>query len=214
VFVVGRNDNADWLVRAYHPRTGTLLWEQTYHLADAALPDVFDAAFQVATDGRRLVVAGYGSHGPDVVSRESRDWVVNTYDAKTGELLWSDVLDLAGRLDEAVGGVTFHRGQIFAYGVVTGVAGGSDLLIRAYDPRSGQVLWQDQVNKSEFDEWPAGIWLKSLAADYGRVTIVGASVIRHSDGRRNYDWIVRTYDAGGGEDDDGDEDDKEDDGND
>src|SRR5262245_27538192 len=114
LFAVGTT-NDDWRVRAYDPQSGRMLWEATYSLA-GSIPEVFDVAFEAAVDEQRVVVAGYGSHpGPNGVSR---DWVVRAYDAKTGGVLWTDELDFAGRLDEAVGGVAIDAVQVFAYGLV------------------------------------------------------------------------------------------------
>jgi len=200
VFVVGQDNNGDWLVRAYHPRTGAVLWTQTFHLAQAGLARIPDVAFQVATEGEHVVVAGYGSHVP-VPPRRSvlneRDWVVNTYDARAGTLLWSDVLDVAHFPDEAVGGVAIHGGQAFAYGLVTRapfVSAARDLLVRAYDLKSGQLLWQDQVDKGGF-EIPWGTWFRGLAVDDGRLTILGSTLFSLPDHSLTSDWIVRTYDT-------------------
>jgi hypothetical protein len=122
---------------------------------------------------------------------------VNAYDAKDGTLLWSDVLDFAGGFDEAVGSVAFHNGQVFAHGVVA-TATSLDLLIRAYDPATGQVLWQDQTDVENGNEFPPGLWRTGLAADHGRATIVGSTRHQRPDGTFDLDWVVRTYDAGDG----------------
>jgi outer membrane protein assembly factor BamB len=121
--------------------------------------------------------------------------VVNAYDTWTGKLLWSDVLDLAGGFDEVAGGIAFQSGQVFAYGFVVSERGDLDVLLRAYDARTGALLWQDQVDKAQRTEFFASFWFKSLAADRGRVTIAASSAILHPDDRIDSDWIVRTYDA-------------------
>jgi glucose dehydrogenase len=187
VFAVGELDH-DWLVRAYRPRSGKLLWERTFALTEE--PAVFDVAWQVATDGKHVVVAGYGSHADSFVAR---DWVVNAYDAKSGRTLWSDVEDNGG-VDEAVGGVAIHDGQAFVSGAVVNASGGLDVQIRAYDVRSGRVRWEDQVAVASF---PPGIWYRGLAVQRDRVTIVGWAQMADdpsipADG---LDTIVRTYDA-------------------
>lgn len=198
VFVVGKDNRGDGLVRAYQPRTGAMLWTQAFSLAPAGLEGIPDIAFQVATQGARVVVAGYGSRVPvppagDV--QNERDWVVNTYDARSGTLLWSDVHDVGRFPDEAVGGIAIQGGQAFAYGLVTRapfVSAARDLLLRAYDLDSGRVLWQDEVDKGGF-EIPWGTWFSGLAVDKGRMTILGSTRFSLPDRSLTSDWIVRTY---------------------
>jgi len=150
-----------------------------------SLPGIFDYAWQIATDGHLVVVAGYGTR-----PWSRRDWVVNAYDAGDGILLWSDILDSAGGFDEAVGGVAFQGGQVFVHGVVDSGSANLDLLIRAYEASSGRVLWQDHVDKDGGLEFPPGLWQVGLAADRSRVAIVGSTF-----GPDGWDWVVRTYDA-------------------
>jgi hypothetical protein len=139
-----------------------------------------------------------------VSGARERDWVVNTYNAKTGDLLWSDVLDLAGALDEAVGGVAIFGRQVYVLGVVTrapaSALASQDMLVRAYDSKTGRLLWQDEVDKGG-SEFPWGTWFKGIAAESGRLTIVGTSVFRLPDRSLSADWIVRTYDGLGADDD-------------
>jgi outer membrane protein assembly factor BamB len=193
VFAIG-GVNHDWMVRAYHAHTGKVLWEKTYSLAGSGLRDVFDYPLQVATEGTRVVVAGYGSHPSD--NDLLRDWVVNAYDANDGELRWTDVLDPIGRIDEAGAGVIFEKGLVFVHGFVAASirpdsVSNDDMLIRAYDPGSGRLVWEDQIDKENDLELPA-IW-PGLAADRGRVTIVGSTVHPLPDGSIESDWVVRTY---------------------
>ena len=181
LFAVGFRQD-DWVVRSYNTRNGQLLWEQTYRLemGDAA---PFDGAWFVATDEKHVVAAGYGSHaGPNFFSRA---WVVNTYDLKTGTLLWSDVYDTSAA-DEAVGGLAINKGQVFAYGLAS--PQGQRMFLRAYGIEDGRVLWEDA---SDAPGSPWGVQVIGLAEDQGLVTIVGS--IR---GVNSSYWYVGTYDSG------------------
>jgi len=189
LFAVGfRKD--DWLVRSYDGRDGRVHWEQTYHLEPDSVPGVFDGAWLVATDARRVVVAGYGSHNG--VNFVSRDWVVNAYDQKTGALLWSDVYDAAGSADEAVGGIAIDHGQVFVYGLAT--PDSEEMFLRVYDISDGRILWEDGLNRGpSFFSFPWGVGLLGLAEDNGKVSIAGLGTVLPNE---NYNWIVRTYAAG------------------
>jgi hypothetical protein len=188
-YAVGTVDD-NWLVRAYHAATGTVLWSRTFSLISPGA-GFSDVPFQVATDGERVVVGGYGTtRGRGFYAL---DWVVNSYDAKTGRLLWSDVLNYGGKGDEAVGGIAIHEGQAFVSGGIMRSTGHLDVLLRVYDLAHGGVLWEDDIQELEF---PPGIWYRGLALDDGRVTVVGWSVTGfRDDGGFELDTTLRTYDA-------------------
>ena len=73
----------DFLVRAYEPGTGSVLWEDR---VDSGF-DIDDAAWAVTTDANRVFVAG--------TSSTSSEWIsvfVRAYDAASGTLLWATQL--------------------------------------------------------------------------------------------------------------------------
>ena len=68
-----------------------------------------------------------------------------------------------------------------------------DMFLRAYRAGTGEVLWEDVVDKSGLGDGPSSY--AGLALDESRVTIVGSSRVHRSNGTSDVDWIVRTYDA-------------------
>ena len=161
------------LFRAYDARTGTLRWQDTIADAQAsyeggriALAD--DRLFAVVSTTRPIVATGL-------------DWVVRAYDAVTGEVLWQDDHD-EGRVDEA-GDVAVADGRVLVAGVITGPGGSESFAVRAYDPASGELLWQHQEPEHGND-----VARSVLGAD-GRV-FVGGSASTH--------WLVQALDASSG----------------
>ena len=178
--------NCDYSVRAYEAKTGHLLWEDQVDKAEG-----FDLALAVAVRGGRVFAAGWvdadGSCIP-LAEAGNCDFFVRAYEAKTGHLLWEDQFDGAGDHDLA-GTIAAGGGQVFAGGVVTNAAGDGDWLVRAYEAKTGILLWQDQFDKAGgTDE------VLSIAVREGRVFTAGCA--RNAAG--NFDYIVRTYDAKNG----------------
>lgn len=221
------------LVRAYDIETGDLLWQVVRDVPSRCGP------LAVATDGRRVVLAGLGGVGGD-------HWLVQAYDAATGEFLWQDglfggiintnamvALDTAGRRTfvtgwRAFGNVPFPSHEAFvvrSYDTLTGalrwerehqselngpfhwhghdvdvasgrvfavgqeVEGLSTWLVRAYDARRGDVLWEDEFQPpGAFSN--AGL-SQALVVAGGRLFVAGSG----HNAAGNVDFIVRAYDA-------------------
>jgi hypothetical protein len=189
--------NDDWMVRCYDAGSGTVRWSQTYSLLDQSIAGVYDSPIQVAMDDATVVVAGYGSTkliADELYPKASRDWVVRAYDAETGRLLWSDHSGSPTDTDEANAGVVLVDGRAYALGFLADAQGAPHTLLRAYDARSGRVVWDDELSRMGF---PSGVTI-TLAASEGRLT--AASYVR---GTRppdatgvdlNYvNLLVRTY---------------------
>lgn len=103
--VFGVSD-CDVLVLAYHGRTGALLWSDRFDVASG-----HDRAFDVAVLGDRIFVVGEG-----VNVDGNFDALIRAYDARTGEIAWSDQFDRDGsrdslRLVAAGGNRVFGAGQ-------------------------------------------------------------------------------------------------------
>src|SRR5205085_11385473 len=98
------------------------------------------------------------------------DIVVNAYDAADGTLLWTDTWD-AGRDDTP---------QAIAAGpsavIVVGYGGNSPghllaFLVRAYDPETGAILWEDRVERSGLD-----VAARTVTMANNRVIVAGTTV--------------------------------------
>lgn len=115
-------------------------------------------------------------------------WVLpsGTVSAGPGDLLWE------GRYDQSPADQAFAvaatGGGVFVAGYVNVYRGGAyrgrDFVVRAHEPSTGKLLWQDQLDKGS-DDFASGV-----VADGTRVFVSGTTF-----GPRRYDWIVRAYDA-------------------
>ncbi len=102
------------------------------------------------------------------------------------QLAWEDQLDLSNF--EQAFSVAPLNDQVFVSGFTSNANFDRDFLIRAYDVRTGELHWQDQVDKGS-DEFASGV-----ITDENRVFVSGNVYIPG----RGYDWIVRAYEAGSG----------------
>jgi glucose dehydrogenase len=179
VFAAGFGTNAagnqDFLIRAYHATDGALVWEGQ---VDQAGLD--DTALALAVGEGQVFAAGSGQR-----TAGNEDFLVRAYDAKSGALLWKDQVDKAGGFD-GVNALGVAQGRLFAAGFVTNAAGNFDVLVRAYEAKTGALLWEDQVDQAGFDD--AAL---SLTVREGQVFIAGFATTAAG----NNDFLVRVYQA-------------------
>jgi hypothetical protein len=178
VFVAGSGEraagNQDFLVRAYEAKSGALRWEDQVDPAGG-----FDGVNALAVEGGRLFAAGFVTNAAG-----NFDALLRAYEAKSGALLWEDQVDHAG-LDDAALALTVERGQVFIAGFGTNAAGNLDVLVRAYQAKTGTLVWEDQVDKAGHDD--AAL---ALAAGGGRVVAAGVGTTVAGD----MDVLIRAYD--------------------
>ncbi|MEE9269443.1 MAG: PQQ-binding-like beta-propeller repeat protein [Candidatus Krumholzibacteria bacterium] len=187
------NGDFDFLVRTYDAITGTLLWQDQF---DQASGD--DAGISLAM-GSGLVlasgVAGADSTCDFFANTGDCDFAVRAYDATTGTLLWEERLDLAGDFDISFD-IATRGGRAFAVGMGTNAAGNGDLLVRAYDARTGMLHWQDQI-----DTVGGNDFVSAVALNNNHVFVSGHQASDASCGLffgGNCDFAVRAYDARNG----------------
>jgi WD40 repeat protein len=124
VYVVGWGtsglSNRIFIVRAHDPITGSLLWMDEY---DSLGGSYTDEAHCVQEKAGQLYVSGRG-HDPG----GGHNFLVRTYDAQTGDLLWMD-------LDIPAGGHAAYRLAIKGSQLYVVGATGGDFLIRVYDAK-------------------------------------------------------------------------------
>ena len=117
--------------------------------------------------------------------------VVRAYEALTGTLLWSEVWDAGGNVDQvrsivAGPGAVVVVGQR-AYG--EDIPGpDSQLIVRAYDPIGGAALWDDRVRRYDHSSASA------VAVSRNRVFVLCR--IAHDD--EPADMLLRAYNASSG----------------
>jgi len=158
---------------------GAVRWTDQLPLTSGYDNPVFTASL-----GAIAFAAGYSSVVPN-----NSDIFLRAYNSRTGNVLWHDTFD-KGRDDFPQG---LGAGPFVV--VVVGQGGNTsvapitalDALIRAYDPLTGRVLWEDQVNKGDTIDDIA--W--AVAIDFDQVFVAGTST--DDTGKRK--MLVRAYHA-------------------
>jgi outer membrane protein assembly factor BamB len=168
-------DGTDLVVRAYDVESGVPRWADQTPATFGTLAPVF-----VTSTGHLAFVAGFTS-----TPETGQDILVRAYDVKTGDVLWTDLLDKGG--DDTPQGIAASSNVV----VVVGYGGSGpgkaiDFLVRAYDPQTGDVLWEDRVDHGVTVDDAA--W--AVAIDGNRVFVAGTTGT--GAGR---DLIVRAYGA-------------------
>jgi len=170
--------NRNLFVRSYDVRSGELRWfDET-----ASVAGLNTAVFAINAQDN-LFVAGYVPSLPCC-----SNIFVRAYNANTGRVLWTDVYK-KGRDDLPQSIAVRSVLVVVGYGgnnVFTS-SGGVDFLVRAYEPATGSVLWEDRVDTGAFVDDAA--WL--VALDSVRAFVLGTS----SEPGSQRDVFIRAYDA-------------------
>jgi outer membrane protein assembly factor BamB len=133
------------------------LWENREKSAPFGQPWAIDAEGSVAVAA--------GAIDTDPFNSLTNDWFVRAYDVGTGVTLWEDRIDVVGLRDEAHA-VSVHGGRAFVVGTLqTSTACLSSLEIRAYDLKTGTLLWERRFDCG---------YASTVAADGGQVFAVGS----------------------------------------
>lgn len=135
-----------------------------------------------------VVVAGGAA-----LERGDTDWLVRVYEATTGSLIWEDSFDVALGDDRAMAAEAL-LGFAYVAGFVTNAGGNLDVKVRAYELKTGRVLWEDQ---RDFGGAAEKITIQGIAIDSGRLFVCGESgIVRDTRGTEiEADWLVLAYDA-------------------
>ena len=135
VIVVGyganaTNDGLAALVRAYHPLTGAVLWEDR-----VGSTGVDFIAWTVAANREQVFIAGTVSSGG---GSPGGDLFVRAYDASSGDLNWE--IDRPGIVPATM---KLASGRLLVAG-----AAGSSTYLAAFAVKTGASLWDDMVPTS------------------------------------------------------------------
>jgi glucose dehydrogenase len=187
-------DDADWLVRAYEPDTGAVLWQDQFDKAGNN-----DFALDAAVEGGRLFVGGI-TLNPTVDPRFpfNFNWHVRAYEATTGALLWQQETDLAGGNDQSLRLAAGHE-RVVAVGNVQTTAGHLDFHVRAYDAATGALVWSDQVDGEGGDDNALGVAVEGRRV-YAAGTVGADFFLRAYNARTGAVLWEERLDLGGGPD--------------
>ncbi len=170
----GRDAAGDdaFLVLAFDPDTGALLWQDAFEGGGGE-----NGAMAVTVSDDGVFVAGY-----DETAAGDREFVVRGYDPASGAVLWTDRFDHGGYWDGAVA-IADMDGMVFSAGVGADEDENANLIVRAYDATSGDLVWEDIRGD--------GSAASTLDAFGGQVFVSGVEA-----GPR---FVVRAYDADTGD---------------
>ena len=130
----------DYVVQSDRIDTGALLWENT--LKNPGNDWVND----LAVAGQKVFIAGAQTNAAG-----SQDFMVKTYDALTGRLVWKNLVDKGGADDASNITANSPLGMVFAVGI-----GGVNPLdnqnptghavVRAYNMNTGALAWESFID--------------------------------------------------------------------
>jgi hypothetical protein len=178
LYVVGSDfdgvGGADVLVRAYHARTGVVLWQDRFDGGG----NVGDAANAVDIQDGDVYVTGVIQQTPG-----DEDLFVRRYDGASGALVWQQIHagPGGGRDEGAAISVTANRVFVGGFASQAGPANGSAVIALRTD--TGARLWAD------FHE---GEIVHAIAARAGHVIAAAGPQVEETNA------IVRAYDARSG----------------
>lgn len=171
------------LVRAYDLRTGRVRWNAIHTASSIPGASGVCIPLAIASDGRRVVIAGVGDVSVD-------QFVVASFDARTGAFLWEDMTVLVAFRNVAMA-VAIERGHALVAGWrhIPGNSIRQAFVVRSYEASTGVLSWEDL----HFSDGPFTFWHGlDLEARRGRVYAVGQD---ENDGT----WLVRAYEAAHGD---------------
>jgi outer membrane protein assembly factor BamB len=113
------------LIRAFHPVTGQMLWEDQIDKGDS----IDDIAWTVSIDGDQVFVAGT----TNAISA-SRNMILRSYHATTGALLWE-----IQRTGVSPTAIDARSDRVF----VAGSNNSSNAYMAAFNARNGHLIWED-----------------------------------------------------------------------
>jgi len=166
VVVTGGTSTAagtEMAVRSYNKKTGRVRWSDSAPLVNGVQTAVY--ATRVAGV---VYTAGYAPNGV------GSDIAVHAYDANTGAHLWQDVLD-RGR-DDFPRDLAASQAAVVVVGYGGNTPGRNvDLLVRAYHPVTGQVLWDDQIDTDGQSDDAFRVALTDTQVIVGGMTSIGTT---------------------------------------
>ena len=180
-------DTTHFVVQALQKATGALRWRNQGFLSEATIEPLYIAS----RDQRAFAVGTRREPGTGTSAL-----LVGAYDVPSGALLWEDVWMPSGpgvidadHPTHIVAGPT----AVVVIGHGTNETGdGSALLVRAYDPMTGAVLWEDRAGSTGLD-------LRGWTAAINRNQVFVGAAASPAGAASPDDLILRAYDVLSGE---------------
>lgn len=151
VFVAGQVGGAtggrDFALFAFDAQTGEPLWES---VTDPSGLGLIDIAVALRAQGDRVFVAGFAGGG-SILGEASSALLVRAHDARTGAVVWEDEVPDATNLFVRTTGLALRGDLLFVGGSIQNGPDNLDFMVRAYDARTGTLVWTDQVDQQVFE---------------------------------------------------------------
>ncbi len=155
---------------------GTLVWHNEVHLDVGRFhPEHTDAAA-----GRVVAVGHQIGAGGELGVR------VQTFRASTGELLWEQQYDLAGRIERPEDVIVTPTNVVVVGWAQSSPGGDHDILVLNYAAVSGNLLWSSYYDRAGFEDVASAVDIQGR-----RVVVAGHSAF---DPDGDVDAIVQRYD--------------------
>jgi hypothetical protein len=116
---------------AFDTRSGAVLWEDSGTEARGYVRDI-------AIEGDRIVAVGGGSSGLRV----------HSYDVVSGLLDWADRTSVLPGFQEFGTSVATNGRAVYVAGASAQDFGYAEIMVRAYDAKTGMLLWDDRSHRS------------------------------------------------------------------
>jgi hypothetical protein len=168
-------------IRTYHAQTGAILSEDSYDLT------VQEEGISKDTQRGRIFAGGIG------MDKDGRPrFLLRVYDAFHGRFLWEGQLNLISQKDERrtrpIATVTPSRTAVWRAGIKGTSPVQAQLSLRAVDPQSGRLVWEDK--------FIPGAPLAGRADKTGFAAPAGSAQIETIG--HVFDLVVRTFDRASG----------------
>ena len=177
-------DDSDLVIQALGRATGAVRWSDQTFLSSGSIEPLF-----VSSRQNRAFAVGTLHEPGDLRSA----FLVRAYDVSDGSLLWENVWHPGDAVDSdhptaIVAGPT--QVVVMGYGQ-NRAEDGLSVLVRAYDPETGDVLWENRGHRDGFD-----LVAFTIAANRNRVFIAGRTA--PAGDASGHDLFLRAYDAATG----------------
>ncbi|RMG42161.1 MAG: hypothetical protein D6719_07085 [Candidatus Dadabacteria bacterium] len=183
LFVVGQSEtNASeygFTVRAYRPRNGNLLWTKEMNQE----PDTsgVDIALAVAVSKGLVFVAGESETTAGGVA-----FTVRAFSARRGTLIWEDRYDPEGSEGDSARALVVKGKKLYVVGETSSALKGDAFTVRAYNARTGAVLWTNRYDRENADQRDQAV---AVAIKGRRLFVAGIT----RTAATNTDFSIRAY---------------------
>jgi hypothetical protein len=178
-------DESDFVIQALGRTNGAVQWSDQAFLSTGSIEPLF-----VTSRKHRAYAVGTLREPGDVRSA----FLVRAYAVPTGTLLWENVWHASAGVDQDhPTGILATPTQVVVIGYGANATNdGLAALVRAYDPLTGAVLWEDRVGST-------GVEVIAWTIAANRDTVFVAGTVAPGDDLSSRDLFVRAYDASSGD---------------